>query len=56
MCSESLLGEVHNAKHILSVLLGIANPEVEPLLVASGICVYLHVQLVLARIHNLSLQ
>lgn len=53
---EALLGEVHDAEDVATVFLGVANAEVEPLLVAARVGVHLHVQLVLCRAHVLRLQ
>ena len=52
---ESLLREVHDPKNVLAVLLGVADSEVEPLLVSSSVGVHLHIELVLSWINDLRL-
>lgn len=42
--SYSGLGKVHDHEFVFMVLASIANSKVEPLLVALGVCVHLHVQ------------
>ena len=46
---DTRLSEVHNLKDILSILTCIAHSEVKPLLMASCVCIHLHVEAVLAR-------
>lgn len=53
---ETLLSEVHDSKDVTAVLFGVPHPEVEPLLMTSGISIHLHVKLILGGINDLGLK
>lgn len=53
---EALFCKIHNAEGVFSVFSCVSDSEIEPLLVASGVGVYLHIELVLGGAHHLGLE
>ena len=54
--SAGWLSEVHDPESVLAVGLSVLHTEVEPLLMATGVSVHLHVKLVLTRTHHFCLE
>lgn len=53
---QTRLSEIHDLEGILSVLFGVPNAKIKPLLMPASVSVYLHVELILGRRDHLGLQ